>query len=244
MPITRRNVPDVSAMTDLHPELARQVLQAIPGPLAVLNGDNVIVWVNAEFASLAAREAADCLGLTVDDLGLPLRTVLGAEARRIVGPVFSGSVLVFAGGETGGAGAMGAGILTREAALQRLEAEISRSRRYENPLSCLVAQVPEQTDEAPYAALERMLREQLRWVDVLARWSDSELLVLLPETHARAAAALGRKLAGQAHAQLAPVKVRWGTSTWRRGDDARLFVTRALDRERSPIRALKLRARR
>lgn len=220
-------------MIDLHPELARQTLHALPAPLAVLNEDGVVVWVNAAFALLAGRSVAACAGCVLEELELPLRLTLGAEARRIQG----GTVMLFGLGDTALTAAAGAGVLTREGALVRLEAEISRSRRYENPLSCLAAQLAPGTDAAAYAALERMLREQLRWVDVLARWSDTELLVLLPETHGRAAAGLCRKLALQADARLPGVAVTWGTSSWRRGDDARLFVTRAL----SPYRATALR---
>jgi len=227
-------------MIDLHPELARQLLHAMPGPLALLGDDGVIVWVNKAFALLATRDAEDCVGCIIDDLDLPLRLTLGAEARRIG----SGTVMLFGLGDTALTAAAGAGVLTREGALMRLEAEISRSRRYENPLSCLAAQLPAGTDEEAYGGLERMLREQLRWVDVLARWSDTELLVVLPETHGRAAAALSRKLAQQAEARFPAMRVAWGTSTWRRGDDARLFVTRALACERAGSASLRARLRR
>jgi hypothetical protein len=214
-------------MIDLHPELARQLLHAIPGPLALLDEDGVIIWVNEAFALLAARGPQDCVGCIIDDLDLPLRLTLGAEARRIG----TGTVMMFGLGDTALTAAAGAGVLTREGALLRLEAEISRSRRYENPLSCLAARLPVGTDGEAYGGLERMLREQLRWVDVLARWSDTELLVVLPETHGRAASALVRKLAQQADHRFPALRVAWGRSTWRRGDDARLFVTRALARE-------------
>ncbi len=227
-------------MIDLHPELARQLLHAIPGPLALLSDDGVIVWVNQAFALLAARDAEDCVGCIIDDLELPLRLTLGAEARRIG----MGTVMLFGLGETALTAAAGAGVLTREGALMRLEAEISRSRRYENPLSCLAARLPAGTDAGAYAGLERMLREQLRWVDVLARWSDTELLVVLPETHGRAASALSRKLAQQADNRFPALSVAWGKSTWRRGDDARLFVTRALAREWVETASIRTRLRR
>ena len=230
-------------MTALHPELARQILQSLPGPIAVLNAASVIVWVNTGFAQLVSRAPADCVGYALDDLDLPLRLTLGADARRVNAPGFAGSVLMFGGGDAGGATA--AGVLSREAALLRLDAEISRSRRYANPLSCLVAQVDD--DTGAYTGLERMLREQLRWVDVLARWSEHELLVLLPETHARAATALCRKLANQARSQTSPIVVLWGASTWRRGDDANRFVARASARERGqdwPLKPARLRVRR
>lgn len=220
-------------MIDLHPELARQALRALPAPLALLNEESVVVWVNEAFAMLAGRAPADCAGCVLDDLDLPLRLTLGAEARRTVG----GTLMMFGLGDTALTAAAGAGVLTRDGALVRLEAEISRSRRYSNPLSCLAAQLAPGADATSYAALERMLREQLRWVDVLARWSDNELLVLLPETHGRAAAGLCRKLALQADVRLPGIGIAWGSSSWRRGDDARLFVTRAL----TPYRAATVR---
>ena len=230
-------------MTALHPELARQLLQTLPRPVALLNAASVIVWGNDAFAALVGREPGDCVGYTVDDLGLPLRMTLGAEARRVAAPGFKGSVLLFDG--TGESSATVAGVLSREAALLRLDAEISRSRRYSNPLSCLVARVD--GDAGVCATLERMLRDQLRWVDVLARWSDAELLVLLPETPARAATALCRKLALQARGLGDEVVVQWGASTWRRGDDAALFVTRARAGQRGadwPLAPARVRARR
>jgi hypothetical protein len=215
-------------MTDLHPEIARQALRALPAPLALLNDASVVTWVNAAFAALAGRAPGDCTGCVLEDLDLPLRLTLGAEVR----PVAGGSVMLFGLGDTVLTAAAGPGVLTREAALARLEAEISRSRRYENPLSCIAAQFAPGTASGAYVELETMLREQLRWVDVLARWSDAELLVLLPETHGRGASVLCRRLALQAAQRLPEVSVAWGASSWRRGDDARLFVTRALTSNR------------
>lgn len=230
-------------MTALHPELARQLLQALPGPVAVLNAASVLVWVNDAFAALVGREPGDCVGCTVDDLDLPLRVTLGAEARRVAAPGFKGSVLLI--DSAGSGGCTVAGVLSREAAGLRLDAEISRSRRYSNPLSCLIARLD--GDATAYAALERLLREQLRWVDVLARWSDTELLVVLPETPARAATALCRKLAIQVRGLVHEEGIAWGASTWRRGDDAALFIARARAGDRGPgwpLVAPRIRARR
>jgi len=230
-------------MTALHPELARQLLQALPGPVALLNSASVLVWVNDAFAALVGRAPGDCVGYAIDDLDLPLRVTLGAEARRVAAPGFKGSMLLFDGAGSGGSTV--AGVLSREAAGLRLDAEISRSRRYSNPLSCLIARLD--GEAGAYAALERMLREQLRWVDVLARWSDTELLVLLPETPARAATALCRKLATQARSLDGVAVVAWGASSWRRGDDATQFVARAQAGDRGagwPLVASRVRARR
>ena len=84
------------------------------------------------------------------------------------------------------------------------------------------------------------LREQLRWVDVLANWTPTQLLVLLPETTARSATALIRKLVPMAVAVTGEgVTLEWGASTWRRGDDAERLVERAALNVTGAARALK-----
>jgi GGDEF domain-containing protein len=76
-----------------------------------------------------------------------------------------------------------------------------------------------------------LLKEQLRWVDVLVQWEADRVLVLLPETGAEAAYRLLRKLAqmidGNWPAEITDVRVHWGSSTWRRGDDTVRLVRRA-----------------
>lgn len=225
------------SMIALHAELARHVLLALPRPLALLDPVRRVVWANDAFARLVERPAERCVGATLEDLALRRCSPPAIETQRLSIPGFRGFLAIY----DGDAEVENGGLLSRAAILRRLDAEISRSRRYANPLSCLLARVT--GGVGAHAALERMLRDQLRWVDVLARWSDDELLVLLPETPARAAAALCRKLALRARTLDGVVAVAWGTSTWRRGDDAAGFVARgrrrgaAWSRTSAPLRA-------
>lgn len=93
------------------------------------------------------------------------------------------------------------GLTVRATTDRELRAEISRSRRYGNALSVLIAEVYPQTDAARELALDaltllaRTLKENLRWVDVLGAWDAETIVVILPETGHAAAEALLEKLA-------------------------------------------------
>ncbi|NNM01377.1 MAG: diguanylate cyclase, partial [Gammaproteobacteria bacterium] len=82
-----------------------------------------------------------------------------------------------------------------------LDAELSRSRRYENPLSALLIKASPSIGDATAAhgqALIRrtaqLVREQIRWVDKVGLWGPDELLLILPETPRDAAEQLATKI--------------------------------------------------
>jgi len=84
------------------------------------------------------------------------------------------------------------GMLNRRGLYNVLEPQVSRSRRYGNNLSVLIAHV------ANYAALadklnaeqqaevilacSHMLKDQVRWADTIGRLDENEFLLILPET--------------------------------------------------------------
>lgn len=92
----------------------------------------------------------------------------------------------------------------RRALLQGLEPHVSRSRRYENPLSVVLLKIVDlqQLDtehgagsgEQAVIALGQVLKDQLRWVDMAGRMDADEFLVILPETPEPAALDLTSKL--------------------------------------------------
>lgn len=92
------------------------------------------------------------------------------------------------------------GLTVRATTDRELRAEISRSRRYGNALSVLVAEVYPQDDDARALAMDaltllaRTLKENLRWVDVLGAWDAETIVVILPETAKSSAEALLEKL--------------------------------------------------
>lgn len=227
-------------MTELPAKLANHLLQTVPAGLALSGEDGLLLWVTASFAQLVGFEPSECVGKSLAELDSSGRWSTRATSHSLHsdGPQAYLLVLPVRGAN---AAVPRVGVLSREAAVQRLEIEMSRSRRYDNPLSCLLVTQPVTIEPIAAALLVRFLREQLRWVDVIAQWSQTQLLVLLPETTARAATTLIRKLAPRAVAAVGgEVTFKWGASTWLRGDDAERLVERATPGAGGSQRALKL----
>lgn len=245
-------------MFDLHPGFSRALLEALPGGLAFVDRHDRVQWVNAEFAALLGTDRSRLLGRAAHTLPFPPREPLArGDQYRMVGDLLFTERLLNEEPMVGRllqilprkpvqaalpASARGLppdlpapnGVLSRDTGLQRLAVEISRSRRYENPLSCLIGRAEGYDAGATQrglGTLTTLLKEQLRWVDVLVQWETDRLLVVLPETGAEAAYRLLRKLAqvidGSWPAEITDVRVHWGSSTWRRGDDTLRMVRRA-----------------
>ncbi len=253
-------------MIELHPELARSIIDNLPGAVAVLDGDGRVVWGNAELAELLRRDPADIVGASAEALQLPLPAADATpshetggriiEKGRLVGvwqnvgeETFKGRVLLMMDKKYAidwfldvlSSGSFDPSItsrlLSRNALLNRLQLEVSRSRRYANPLSCLVIRIDNLSgdrrsrSDTIHSLIASTVTELLRWVDVLGQWSDQALVVILPETAAAAADLLAEKLARAIDdhlAQEAPhVSINVGASTWRKGDDAGRLVRRA-----------------
>jgi GGDEF domain-containing protein len=118
----------------------------------------------------------------------------------------------------------GTGLLDRASIAQVLEGEVTRSRRYENPLSIVVVRLD---PKRAVSAAARWLRQEIRWADNLGRLDVAELLLVLPETGAQAASALVRKLELGAARELGPGRVSFTVSQWQRGDDSSFLLRRA-----------------
>lgn len=136
------------------------------------------------------------------------------------------------------------GVLGHAALMRELESQVSRSRRYHNPLSVVVlhihgrvdgGQMPAYTPDAAQAAVGRVLNDKLRWVDIAGQWDERTFLLVLPETSGEAAQRLVDKLAGEMlelpadGSEESPVgfAVSFGIAQWRQGDDAARLVDRA-----------------
>ncbi len=134
------------------------------------------------------------------------------------------------------------GTLDRVGITQTLESEVSRSRRYHNPLAVIRLRLevcgtdPQHHDVDRFmSATARVLREQTRWVDRIGRWSEREFLLVLPESNASAAGSLAEKITcyvanpSVSHAadDLSSMTVRCGIAEWQRGDNAVNLLERA-----------------
>ena len=121
------------------------------------------------------------------------------------------------------------GLLEEGAIESVLQAEVSRSRRYHNPLTVVLARV----GSGSLREAARLLRDQVRWADLIGRRDAEELLLVLPETDAFAAVQLVHKLEdvlarnvanGEARMRLG---VQFGVAEWRRGDNVGFLLERA-----------------
>lgn len=136
----------------------------------------------------------------------------------------------------------------RRALLQGLESHVSRSRRYENPLSVVFLKIDNlgqldtghgagSSDQA-ILALSQVLKDQLRWVDMAGRMDADEFLVILPETSEPAALELVSKLRTRIAAlrvagrdgRVMALGVCCSAVGWNKGDDAGKLLRRAYDR--------------
>ncbi len=140
------------------------------------------------------------------------------------------------------------GLPNRRAITQALDLQISRSRRYGNPLSLVLVEtgIAEQSLELLrevqddlVLAISHFLRDRLRWVDQIGRWEDDRFLLILPETDREQAeqlvAKIDEELGGlQLPASLEGLRpqLRFGLAFWSKGNDRRT-LTAAAERQLS-----------
>jgi diguanylate cyclase (GGDEF)-like protein len=122
-----------------------------------------------------------------------------------------------------------------------LGAQVTRSRRYQNPLSLAVVEIAlGDSDKKPsdevILAVSRFLRDRLRWVDVIARWSHDQFVLVLPETTIDDGQRLLNKIKqGFSDSELLDeisqqaVRLYIGLAEWQKGNDARHLMKRAME---------------
>lgn len=140
------------------------------------------------------------------------------------------------------------GLMNRRSLFQILDSEVTRSRRYNNPLSIALIAIQGhlaqagklqliELDEEGMHALTGMLKDQLRWADQVGRLEGQRLLVVLPETSEEAAATLARKLRDRLQelrlsdedGKAIKLSVVSTVTQWRKGDDTRRLLQRVSD---------------
>lgn len=137
------------------------------------------------------------------------------------------------------------GLFNDRAIQKGLEPLVSRSRRYQNPLSVVTMEITnfEQVDIAAgqvgvdkvIVAVSQLLRDQMRWADLVGRLDSGQFVFVLPETDKSAAVALANKLATQLNNLQVPVDEQlsvqpqacFGVTAWEKGDDIRLLLQRS-----------------
>jgi len=137
------------------------------------------------------------------------------------------------------------GMPNRRALSQNLESQVSRSRRYMNPLTILIMHIDNLpdfmtrhgTDSAKplLVAIRNLLNDQLRWADTIGRMDENEFLLILPETHLEATGQMVDLIRKRLN-ELAiegfedsdfKVQARFSGAEWHKGDDVGLLMLRA-----------------
>jgi len=115
-------------------------------------------------------------------------------------------------------------LLTKRALLLILEAQVSRCRRYETPLSVMMLDFEIQGDSSDVKLkllkLSRLLKDQLRWSDMIARSADNQFTVILPETERDDTNSLINKLKEIIKQWNDNDSIHFGQSEWKKGINA------------------------
>ncbi|HGX91927.1 MAG TPA: diguanylate cyclase [Candidatus Tenderia sp.] len=135
------------------------------------------------------------------------------------------------------------GLPNRRALLQGLEPLVSRSRRYGNPLSVIKLAVELSGHSAPsqpsrenaWLQVGQMLKDQMRWADIIGRYEDATFLLILPETPEEASRQLADKITSllseikitDENGETRTLKPYCGVTSWEKGDDSILLLKRA-----------------
>ncbi len=126
------------------------------------------------------------------------------------------------------------GMLNQHGLMQTLESQVSRSRRYNNPLSLIIIEAGGVKDKKgltqALVAISFLLNDQLRWADLAGRLDTNRFLLILPETSASDTITLSEKLAkqiGELDKLPKGLKLRCATSSWEKGDDLDKLMSRA-----------------
>ena len=136
------------------------------------------------------------------------------------------------------------GLPNSKALFQSLEPQVSRSRRYNNPLSIIIMRLtsfdalknnyPDDYGKV-LLAISQMLNDQMRWADIIGRQNDTDFLLVLPETPVKAATDIADKIRERIEELFVPeveidtkdITVDFGVAKWKKGDDVGLLMMRA-----------------
>ncbi len=130
------------------------------------------------------------------------------------------------------------GMLSHHSMFQTLSSEVSRSRRYNNPLSLILmnihyhgdSEASQEQQEQVRLMISQLLKDQMRWADIVGHLDGYDFVLLLPETVYDSAEVLVNKLKERLKSVAADkIDISYGISQWQKGDDVRLFITRAAD---------------
>ncbi len=129
------------------------------------------------------------------------------------------------------------GLANLGAFTRTLESHITRSRRYQNPLSLVIIELLDPVapdDTLPDELIlftSHYLRDRLRWVDLIARWEQNQFIIALPETRLADCKELVSKIRQgfmeiplpEAHKDRL-LTLHFGLAEWEKGFDSRRLI--------------------
>lgn len=126
------------------------------------------------------------------------------------------------------------GLLNQRGIVLALEPQIARCRRYNSTLSIIMMAVdaPVQRDRL-LTEIAHLLKDQLRWADLVGCTDEQEFMLALPETAEQAAMQLTEKLkplleqTATQHFQDTSIWSCYGIAGWRKSDNAQSLLQRA-----------------
>lgn len=126
------------------------------------------------------------------------------------------------------------GLLNERGIMLALEPQVARSRRYNSAMSIVILDAHCTTDAGKaHPHIARLLKDQLRWADLIGCSDEQDFILVLPETSAEASLQLMEKLRGLldklADDTLAgqAISTSVGVAGWRRSDSAETLISRA-----------------
>ncbi len=123
------------------------------------------------------------------------------------------------------------GLLNRRGLMVALEPQVSRSRRYNSQLALILMDVYGAGAEPNFLVrVSQILKDQLRWADVIGCSEDHEFILVLPETSRDDALSLTEKLNERLASEFQSSEPNWaayGVAGWQKTDNSITLLRRA-----------------
>jgi len=125
------------------------------------------------------------------------------------------------------------GLLNWRGLVLALEPQVARSRRYNSPMSVIMMEIRCEADrDRLLLQVARLLKDQLRWADLVGCSEHHEFVLVLPETTAESAMQLADKLEQRLTGSGNEIdgqnlSICFGITGWRRKDNANTLLSRA-----------------
>ncbi len=243
-------------------EQALALLSSHPVACAVFSATGQALWIHPGLAKVLHRDESSLQAMTLADLEGQCRSVPGGLVQCAAGIYRLHKTTLSAGGETLPACYLidasaqsenkvlrerleneamidvDTGLLTYGALIKNLDLLITRSRRYGNPLSALKVQADNGSPDIDPAdmltAVGHLLKDQLRWADLIGRTREDQFIIVMPETTPEAATRICDKLRERLQTLTVPyadgkpcrARAHFGLTAWRKGDDGVMMLDR------------------